>query len=95
MLSLKRIMEIASEHSRHCCASGDICGDKHNVQVLSVAIQEALSENDDVYAPTKTKALRSRNGSRALSANAKPSSTSGGGKTRATTGRQTNGRGRK
>lgn len=95
MLSLKRIMEIATEHSCHCCASGDVSGDKHNVQVLSVAIQEALSENDDIYGTNKTKALRSSNGSGALSTDAEPSGTSGGGKTRPSTGRQTNGRGRK
>jgi hypothetical protein len=47
MLKLQRIMEIAEDHARHCCSSGSPNGEHHNIQVLSVAIQEALSENDE------------------------------------------------
>lgn len=51
MLKLQRIMEIARMHAHHCCAGGDVGGEKHNIQVLSVAIQEALSENDEKNQP--------------------------------------------
>lgn len=77
MLKLERIMEIAAEHARHCCGPGETAGEHHNIQVLSVAIQEALSENDE-----KAQALlRARNGRATLSTNGKPS--------RADRGRQT------
>jgi hypothetical protein len=47
MLTLDRIMWIAREHARSCCGPGELNSEDHNIQVLSVAIQEALSENDD------------------------------------------------
>lgn len=47
MLKLDRIMQIATEHAPHCCGQGDVGAERHNIMVLSVAIQEALSENDE------------------------------------------------
>lgn len=85
MLNLDRIMSIAREHARHCCGQGETNGEHHNIQVLSVAIQEALSENDDVYGATKTKALRTRNPGAALPTDGKSGQTSGGRKARSAT----------
>lgn len=85
MLNLDRIMTIAAEHARHCCGVGETGATNHNIQVLSVAIQEALSENDDVYGATKTKALRTRNPGAALPADAKSGQASGGRKARSAT----------
>lgn len=47
MLKLDRIMWIAREHATSCCGPGEVGAENHNIQVLSVAIQEALAENDD------------------------------------------------
>lgn len=47
MLNLERIMWIAREHAQNCVGAGECGAENHNIQVLSVAIQEALSENDD------------------------------------------------
>lgn len=47
MLTLDRIMAIATEHAMHCSHPGSTAGEHHNIQVLCVAIQEALSENDE------------------------------------------------
>jgi hypothetical protein len=59
MLTLDRIMEIATAHAQHCTSPGAVGGEHHNIQVLSVAIQEALSENDDEKKPfRRPKALR-------------------------------------
>jgi hypothetical protein len=61
MLKLQRIMEIAEDHARHCCSPGSPNGEHHNIQVLSVAIQEALSENDENKKPLlRGRALRKK-----------------------------------
>lgn len=52
-------MEIATEHSHHCCGPGEVGADHHNIQVLSCAIQEALSENDEKDEKNKPDRLRS------------------------------------
>lgn len=49
MLKLDRIMEIAAEHAPSACSPGEVGASKHNVMMLSVAIQEALSENDELW----------------------------------------------
>lgn len=81
MLTLDRIMAIASEHAHHCCGPGDVGGEHHNIQVLSVAIQEALSENDD---NEKTQARIANGQSIPLPPNAKSIRLAGGGKARPT-----------
>lgn len=80
MLTLDRIMGIAREHAHHCCNSGDVSGENHNIQVLSVAIQEALSENDD----NEKSKLRDAAGRPALRTDGQSGDIIGRGKTRPT-----------
>lgn len=80
MLKLDRIMEIAEDTARRVRDAGSLGAEIHNIQAISVAIQEALSENDDNAKET----VRSNNGSSTPPTDGKPRGISRGRKTRET-----------